>query len=99
MLPEPPRLPDQFSYDVVRQVLDDFHFRLLQSEMFLAPGLLMEFAGATAPQGWLEADGTEYDIVKFPDLFKVIAVESTPGKFVVPTAGAPSVGQIWIIKT
>jgi hypothetical protein len=35
-------------------------------------GVILDYAGATAPTGWLLADGTWYNITQFPALFAVI---------------------------
>lgn len=96
----PPEFPSEFDWPVLRASLEDYFFRLQNVQAFVPSGAIIEYAGASPPDGWVEADGTEYPQNKFPELYKVIGVESTPGNFEVPdaTATPPTVGQIWIIK-
>lgn len=97
---EAPFFPAFFSWDNIKTILDDWFQRFLRGGNLLTPGLIVEYAGSTPPEGWVECDGATYETTKYPDLFKVIGVESSPGMFDVPdaTATPPTVGQIWIIK-
>lgn len=46
---------------------------LTASQIFpLAPGVIIEFGGATVPGGYLECDGSEVPRSNFPDLFAAI---------------------------
>lgn len=92
-------LPVNFTWDSVKGALEDWTFRLLQSQSFVPSGFCGEFAGTVAPEGWLLCDGTEYEIDQYPTLAKIIGVESSPGMFEVPVGGALATGQAWIIKT
>lgn len=99
MLPENPRFPDKFDWPQTKAALEEWAFRLLNSQMFVPPGVMVEYGGTTAPDGWVEMDGQEYDQAKFSDLYKVIGTTygGTATTFMVPNEVA-TVGQIWIIK-
>ena len=43
------------------------------------PGIILEYAGPTAPQGWLICDGTNKAINEFPDLYAVLQTRYGPG--------------------
>lgn len=93
-----PELPGVFEWRKVKEVLLDWFYSYQNAQNTVPAGAMVVFVGTTPPDGWLEADGAEYPQNKFPDLYKVIGVESTPGNFEVPNAGAPPTGSIWIIK-
>lgn len=97
---EVPFFPFEFNWQLVKGVLDEWFSRLLRSGDLNPTGAIVEFAGTEAPEGWLECNGAEYEIDRFPNLAAIIGVESSPGNFEVPdaTATPPTVGQIWIIK-
>lgn len=44
----------------------------------LPVGSVIDYAGKTAPTGWLVCDGALYDKTKFPDLFGVLGQDHTP---------------------
>jgi hypothetical protein len=92
-----PFFPADFSWQNVKSIFEDWFERFLRGGNLTPPGVIAEFVGTTAPEGWVECDGTEYDWDKYPDLAVAVGVESSPGKFTVPT-GTAVVGAICIIK-
>ncbi len=46
---------------------------------FLPPGVMMDFAGDTAPGGWLLCDGSEASRTTFPALFAIIGIKYGAG--------------------
>ena len=93
-----PELPYLFDWSRVREILADWFYSYQNAQNTVPAGTIAIFVGSTPPDGWLKCDGTEYPQNKFPDLYKAVGAESTPGNFVVPSAGAPPVGSIWIIN-
>ena len=95
-------LPETFDWANVRAELELWAFRLTNGQMFVPPGTIVEYGGSTPPDGWVEADGEEYENTKFPSLFAAIGTTfgGTASTFNVPDASAtpPTVGTIWIIK-
>lgn len=98
---EPPNLPDQFTWPILRSILEEWFFRFFRLQSLNETGHVILFRGTAAPVGWLLCNGTEYKQVDYPALFKIIGAESTPGNFAVPnaTGAVPATGLIWIIKT
>ena len=99
MSPEPPHLPDKFEWWDVRATLEDWFFRSFRSQATVAPGTIVAFGTAVAPEGWVLCDGTEYNQTKYPELYTVIGQDygGNPGTFLVPNIAA-SIGAAWIIK-
>jgi len=62
----------------------------LSWDILMPIGGVIPYAGATAPNGWLLCDGSEYLIANYPDLNTVMggafngAIATTPGYFRVP---------------
>lgn len=97
---EVPRFDTDFNWWNLKSTLEGWFFRFQNIQSLVPAGAIIEYAGATPPPGWLEADGEEYPTEQYPELAKVIGVESSPGNFEVPDASSdpPTVGAIWIIK-
>jgi hypothetical protein len=47
---------------------------LIESITYMPSGVLLDFAGTTAPTGWAMCDGTEYSKTAFADLFSAIGI-------------------------
>ena len=75
------------------------------------PGMISQYAGSTAPQGWFLCIGTTYNIVDYPNLFAVIgnlyggslgagtfAVPDTRGLFVAG-AGSQTLNSVTYTRT
>jgi len=75
------------------------------------PGMISQYAGSTAPQGWFLCIGTTYNIVDYPNLFAVIgnlyggslgagtfAVPDTRGLFV-SSAGSQTLNSVTYTRT
>lgn len=93
------QLPQEWDWQNVKAAIEEWAYQIAAGQRFCPAGALCEFGGSTAPDGWVEADGTEYEQTKFPDLFKAIGTTygGTATTFMVPT-GVATVGMIWIIK-
>lgn len=103
MSPEPPRLPDKFDWWDVRSTLEDWFFRVFRAQSAVPAGTIVAFGIATAPEGWVLCDGTEYEQTKYSELYLIIRQDygGNPGTFMVPDSaslGWPNVGAAWIIK-
>ena len=62
-------------------------FQVLEPRVFAA-GMIIRFAGSTAPSGWLKCDGSSYDRLRYPALSRVIG--GSGSTFTVPTvSGTP----------
>lgn len=48
-------------------------------EMLVMPGMMIDYAGATAPSGWLIADGSAISRTTYADLFAAIGTTHGPG--------------------
>ena len=60
---------------------------LVNYKKFLPCGSIVNYAGLTAPSGWLICDGTELSISMYPDLFNIIGYtygNDTSGYFCLP---------------
>lgn len=60
---------------------------LVNYKKFLPCGSIVNYAGSTAPSGWLICDGTELSISMYPDLFNIIGYtygNDTSGYFCLP---------------
>lgn len=99
MLPENPRLPDIFRWDLAKAAIEEWAFKLLNSQAFVPPGTILEFGGTVAPAGYVLCDGSEYDQTKYEDLYKALGTffGGTATTFNVPTIAAVN-GRSWIIK-
>ena len=97
---EPPALPSTFDWWGVKAVLNDWFYRLQNSQRMVPPGTIAAFGAATAPAGWVKCDGTLYPTDKFPDLYNVIGTVfgSGAGTFAVPNLAATWANTIWMIK-
>lgn len=104
MSPEPPNLPDEFDWWDVRAVLQDWFFRMFNSQSMVPAGTCAVFAIATMPDGWVLADNTEYEQTKYPLLYEVIrqTYGGGAGTFRVPSASdlptIPTGTLKWMIK-
>ena len=84
---------------LLQQVLDQIENALRKADPV---GAERVWAGQYGlPEGWVACDGTEYDQVKFPELYATIGQTfgGSTGTFRVPnrTADYP-VGHIWMIR-
>lgn len=101
---EIPELPFKFEWDRVKEVLLDWFYKYQKAQNTVPTGTVAAFAGTTIPDGWLECDGTEYPQNAYPELYKILGAESSPGNFRVPVSllGAPvesAAGDaVWMIK-
>ncbi len=95
-------LPDKGDWWNVRAVLEEWAFKLVNSQRFTLPGTVALFAKNSPPDGWVECDNASYEITKFQDLYD--AIGTTHGgsgtEFNVPSEPyvAPA-NFVWMIKT
>lgn len=59
------------------------------------PGMISQYAGSTAPQGWLLCNGSTYNIVDYPNLFAVIT-NIYGGSLGAGTFGVPDTRGIFV---
>jgi hypothetical protein len=100
MLLDPLRLPEDFDWPRLKSELEAWAFGLVSNQMFVPTGTVVEFAGETAPDGWVECDEAEYQISKYENLYNAIGDHygGTSTTFKVPPSTPTTVGRIWIIK-
>ena len=92
---EPPVFPTETDKQL-RAALEDWFYRFQHLQVFVPPGATFTFAGATLPEGYVWADGTEYALTKYPELYKTLGntYGGTPGT----SYKVPNLGATWIIK-
>jgi len=105
MLINPPNIGETVKDpDLWRQFMDQFFGELTAKLRSVCPaGSLMPWPGMDLPEGWVECDNTEYDQLKYEELYRAIGQKfgGSSGTFKVPDAAdLPTLSSdfIWVIK-